>query len=297
MRTQPLSIFLLILLQFICGCQESPQNTYSPTPYLRSFDSVEQLSTYLEWTPDRTPILSAHRGGPLPGFPENALETFENILHYAPALIECDVRMSSDGALMLLHDETLERTTNGSGQVKDFTLNALSRLKLKDNDGNLTDFKIPTLAQTLEWARGKAVLTLDIKRGISPTAVVEAIRQANAQPYVVVITYNLNAALDYHRLDPDLMISASARGPEGTKRLLASSIPTNRLIAFVGVGEPDPTVYKHLQQNGISAILGTMGNLDRRAASRGVRIYRELIANGATVLATDRVPEAALALH
>ena len=288
--------FLVLLLSLV-SCRETQPNTYSPTPYLRSFDSIEQLSNYLAWTPERSPLLSAHRGGPLPGFPENALETFENALHYAPALIECDVRQSGDGTLILMHDETLERTTNGSGRVTDYTLKALNQLRLKDNEGNLTDYMIPTLAQTLKWARNKAVLTLDIKRGIAPEKVVRAIQEAEAQPYVVVITYNLEAAIKYHQMDPNLMISASARGPEGTKRLLDSSLPANRLVAFVGVGEPNPLVYKELNQRGISAILGTMGNLDRRAEARGARIYRDLINNGATILATDRVPQAAQALH
>ena len=140
----------------------------SPAPaqekHYLSFDSPVELQQYLSWTPEQPPIVSAHRGGPMNGFPENCIETFENALIYAPCLIECDVAKTKDSVLVMMHDKTLNRTTTGEGEVGSYTLEELKKLKLRDNQGNVTAYQIPTLAEALDWARGKAIIELDIKK-------------------------------------------------------------------------------------------------------------------------------------
>ena len=77
-------------------------------------------------------------------------------------MVEFDIRETKDGKFVLMHDSTLERTTNGAGNVSDFTLAELQQLKLKDNSGVLTDEKIPTLQEALVLGRGKIYFDLDI---------------------------------------------------------------------------------------------------------------------------------------
>ncbi len=262
-----------------------------------SFRNVEQLQAYLRWRPDAEPLIGAHRGGPMPGYPENSLASFEHVLTYAPCLIECDVRRTRDSVLVMMHDPTLDRTTTGKGNVSDYTLAELRQLFLKDPTGAVTPYRIPTLGEVLEWARGRAILELDVKKPVTPGEILDAIQRHDALAYVVVITYNLESALLYHRLNPDLVISASAQGIEGTRRLVESGIPARNLIAFVGVSEPKPGVYSLLHQFGIRAILGVLGNLDRRAARRGEQVYVNLLEHGADVLATDNVPMVARAIE
>ncbi len=269
----------------------------APTKHYRSFDSPAQLQAYLAWTPGKPPLIGAHRGGPMPGFPENAIETFEHVLTYAPCLLEVDVRMTRDGRLILMHDKTLDRTTTGRGLVQDYTYEELRQLHLVDPNGNVTPYKIPTLKAVLQWARGKAILQLDVKEPVTFEQLIDTVELYQAESYVVIITYNLQSALKVHALNPDLMISASAKGVEGTRRLLASAIPPRNLVAFVGVGEPDFQVYQMLHARGIRAILGTFGNLDRKAQRRGAQVYLKLLQNGADILATDNVPLAAQAIQ
>ena len=286
---------LVILTCLILNCREAqPQPT--ATPAYRAFDTAEQLKDFLHWSPRTTPLISAHRGGPMASFPENALETFDNALRYAPCIIECDISRTRDGILMLMHDETLDRTTNGKGKVSGEDWAALKLLRLKDERGDQTPYRIPTLEETLHWARGKAILTLDIKQGIEPAEIVAAIAAQRAEAYSIVITYNLKTARDYHRLNPNLMISASAGDMEGVSRLLNSEINPANLIVFVGVREPQKTLYSRLHENGIQTILGAIGNYDRQAARRGNHIYVGLLQRGADILATDRVPQAAAAI-
>ena len=92
-------------------------------------------------------VISAHRGGPAAGYPENALETFEHTASRMPALLEIDIQRSSDGVLVLMHDETLDRTSTGEGPVAEQPFEALQALRLVDNDGAETAFQIPTLEE------------------------------------------------------------------------------------------------------------------------------------------------------
>lgn len=261
-----------------------------------SFSSSSDLHRYLAWHPDREPLISAHRGGPMMGFPENALETFQHSLNYGPVLIECDVRLSKDGQPVLIHDSTLDRTSTGSGNVSNYSLARLKQFFLKDPYGNITAFRIPTLAETLDWAVNRAVLTLDVKKGVPFETIIRLIKAHNAGGHAVIITYNLLDAMRIHRLAPDLMISASVTGVTGVEKLFASGIPAANLLVFVGVSEPAPLVYQLLHQKGIRTILGTMHNLDNKAKARGFHVYSQLFTNGADILSTDNVPMVSAAI-
>jgi glycerophosphoryl diester phosphodiesterase len=223
------------------------------------------------------------------GFPENCIATFEQSLRFAPCLIECDIRESKDGTMVLMHDWSLDRTTTGRGPVDSLTLAQLRQLNLVDANGTVTEYRIPTLVEAIRWAKGRAILELDIKGNVTPHEVIQAIKAEDAESHVIVITYNLSTAELYHGLADNLVLSCSARSSEAVTRLLESSIPTASLIAFVGVYEPPGEVYALLHENGICAILGTMGNLDRKARRSGVQVYMELLRNGADILATDEV--------
>ncbi len=116
----------------------APTGLYS----IRLFD-LEETRDFYSWTSDRIPMVSAHRGGPYPGFPENAIETFEHVLKSTPSIIEFDVAMTRDSVLVLMHDDELDRTTNGTGKVNEVDFAYVQSLFLEDNEGNLTEFKVP----------------------------------------------------------------------------------------------------------------------------------------------------------
>lgn len=101
----------------------------------------------VEAQPKRT-LLAAHRGGALL-WPENSLLAFRNAIAMGVNFLELDVHLSRDGELVVLHDPTLDRTTTGTGAVRDRTLAELRTLRLKDKDGKLTEETIPTLNEVL----------------------------------------------------------------------------------------------------------------------------------------------------
>ncbi|MFC3415856.1 glycerophosphodiester phosphodiesterase family protein [Algoriphagus hitonicola] len=293
---------LLILLIGFQACQsqqiKEENSSVLPGELNRiSVFNVADARQFYTWTSDRVPLVSAHRGGPYPGFPENAIETFENVLKYTPAIIELDVAMTKDSVLVLMHDDELDRTTNGTGKVNEVSYEYIQSLFLEDMDGDLTEFKVPTLEQALLWAKGKALLTVDIKRSVPFEEVVKIIDKTGAESYAALISYTFPAAKKLHSLAPELMLSVTIRNGEEIKRFEETGIPWDRVIAFTGLAERTREFNNQLHQNGAFTILGVLGNLDRSAISRGDEIYVSFVQNGADILATDRPIEAAAAIR
>jgi glycerophosphoryl diester phosphodiesterase len=264
----------------------------SAQQHLLQFKSVTELQQFMQWTPLRVPLLSCHRGGPMSGFPENAIETFANSIKYHPSIIECDATLTKDSALVMMHDDRLERTSNGTGYLREKTAAELKTVLLKDDDGKVTTYHIPTLDEVLQWGRGKVLFTLDVKRSVPYKMMVDAVRRNKAEAYSIIITYNANQAAEVYKLAPDIMISASVRSVADLERLNALGIPNNRIVAFTGTSAPDKAVYDYLHSKGIWCIQGTMGNLDNSAKTNGEQVYTKLIDNGADILSSDRSLEA-----
>jgi glycerophosphoryl diester phosphodiesterase len=94
-------------------------------------------------------LVAAHRGGAAL-WAENSLLAFRNAIALGVDAIEFDLHMTADGEIVVLHDPTLERTTPGSGFLRDLRLAELAPLRLKGPDGTVTSERIPTFAQVLD---------------------------------------------------------------------------------------------------------------------------------------------------
>jgi len=298
MKTNIYGLIILLLL-FSCKKEASDsQKTALASNELHRIvlSTVEEARDFYAWTSDRIPMVSAHRGGPYPGYPENSIEAFENTLKHTPSIIEFDVALTKDSVLVLMHDNTLDRTTTGKGKVIDHTFEEIRELYLVDKEGLQTDFRVPTLDEALAWGKGKTLFTVDIKREVPFEMVVDAIKRHQAEPYAAVITYSVDAARKIHRLHPELMLSVTIRNEEELERFENSGIPVDRWIAFTGTSERPEAFNAMLHERGVFTILGVLGNLDRSAIARGDQIYAEFVEKGADILATDRPIEAAKAI-
>jgi glycerophosphoryl diester phosphodiesterase len=298
-------IFVLALIFSCCG-QKSLEEEYSQSELIEDADlgdfylqvaNLDETRDFYSWTSDRIPMVSAHRGGPYQGFPENAIETFENVTKYTATMIEMDVAMTKDGVLVLMHDDGLERTTTGKGKVKDVTYEYIQGLYLEDETGAVTDFKVPTFTEALIWSKGKALLTVDVKQSVPYEKLIAEIRETESEAHAAVITYSFAAAKKMHSLAPELMLSITIRNEEEIQRFDQTGIPWTRVIAFTGVAERPQEFNKALHEKGVFTILGVLGNLDRSAIARGDEIYAGFVQKGADILATDRPIEAAAAIQ
>ena len=93
--------------------------------------------------------------------PENSIQALENAIYFGADLIETDVRLTKDGHVVMMHDYTVDRMTNGTGRVYDLTLEEIKKLRLKTNWGGSTNYQIPTLEEFIGIAKGKVCLYLD----------------------------------------------------------------------------------------------------------------------------------------
>jgi glycerophosphoryl diester phosphodiesterase len=246
-------------------------------------------------------VVSAHRGGPTPGLPENAIATMDALLAAVPAIMEVDIARSRDGVHFLLHDDTLDRTTIGTGAAAGLDWAALSALRLRDNLGWVTPYALPRLAEALAWARGRTVLQLDFKRSAEIAAVVAEVRAAGMAQSVILIAYTVEQAAAMHRAAPEMLLSVSVDDIGDVAALTAAGIPKERMVAFTGTRLPRPELYRELERRDIEVIFGTLGrppgSLDAMIDRLGMdERYAELGRQGVDILATDRPREAAAAL-
>jgi len=285
-------IIILFVLVGLVACKPSTKkNNLKPESKL--------LETFA-YKANAKKIISVHRGGKsLKNYPENCLETLQYInKNIENAIFEIDVEKTKDGMLVLMHDNTLNRTSTGTGKIANYTYKELQSFNLKDDFGNITSFKIPLFKDVLEWAKSNdVVLTIDIKRSVSIEKVVALINEIEAQDVSIIITYNLEQAKKAYEIVPQLLLSVSARNEKELDRLVNSNIPTKNMLAFTGTRLSSDSLYKKIHSLGIKTILGTLGNLDSKAKAKGDTLYLKWVEKGIDVLATDRPFEAYKAIQ
>lgn len=252
------------------------------------------LRELFKYTGEPLHFVGAHRGGSRPGFPENCIATFENTLEHTFAIMEIDPRYTKDGQIVVHHDPTLERTTTGKGRVADLTLPELKELRLKDADGVVTEFQIPTLDEVLEWARGKTVLVLD-QKDVPVEARVRKIEEHRAEAYAMLIVYSFKEAQKCHELNKNIMMEVMIPNRQKFDEFDRTGVPWSNIIAFVGHTPPDDReLLRMIHAKGTCCMVGTSRNLDREFVANRVsgsgaveQRYRDLLEYGADVIETD----------
>lgn len=217
-------------------------------------------------------IVSAHRGGPMSGFAENAIPTFENTLSQAPAFLEVDVARTADGVLALMHDDDVSRTTTGVGQVSDLDMQQLLAFQLEDDDGRAVDARVPTLREALDWADGRTVLELDVKRGVSYEDVAREVRDAGAMGRVAFITYSVDGASRLARVAPEAMIYTTTANARDLDTLEHRGVDLTHIVAWLGDDELDRGLLSALNARGVEARWGLFDRYADFADAAGVGV-------------------------
>lgn len=282
-------ILIFVLSFVVISCKSNKSETVAKSKLVEVFRASNK----------NYPNISVHRGGKdIFNYPENCLETIQFINDSISAIFEIDIAQTKDDKLVLMHDNSINRTTTGSGLVRRMTYKQLSKFNLIDDFGNETSYKIPLFKDVLKWCKtNNVILSVDIKRSVRQIDVINAIKEANAEDICVLITYDVAQAKSAFKNAPELLLSVSARNNEEFERLLKSKIPTENMLAFTGTRLSPRSLYKRLHQNDIVCMLGTLSNLDRQAKARGNQLYETWKAMGIDIIATDRPFEAFKAIN
>jgi glycerophosphoryl diester phosphodiesterase len=159
-------------------------------------------------------LIVAHRGASAEA-PENTLEAFRLGVEAGADAIELDVHLTADGQLAVIHDETLDRTTDRTGRVADLTMDEIREADAgatfaREGDAGLPfagqGLRVPTLPEVLEWLPDGIGLVVEIKARAAADAVVETLRgrPVRTSDRLAVISFD-EAAIDrVHELDPGI---------------------------------------------------------------------------------------------
>lgn len=151
-----------------------------------------------------TPLIGGHRGNPA-DHPENTLASFRAAIELGVDMIECDVHLSSDGQLVVIHDHTLDRTTDGTGLVAQHTLAELRRLDAGAGE------RLPVLSEVCELATGRVGLCIEIKQIPVPypgleERLIACLRQQGMLEQAAVISFHHGAVKRLKELEPRIAV-------------------------------------------------------------------------------------------
>ncbi len=236
------------------------------------------------------PLFAAHRGGALL-WAENSLLAFRNALALGADFLELDVHLTRDGEVVVIHDPTLERTTTGTGPVRERTRAELGAVRLKDRGGAVLDEGIPTLEQVVALAVvGKRQMLLEIKtddrRRRYPQIeekVFAVLDRHRFTPFTVVMAFESATWHRLRQLRPDARVAAlysarmlpAARVPAELEALRQAG------VSFVGLDQAIVTAEVAKQARLAGLTLGVWTVNEREAIGR-------FIDQGVGVVITDR---------
>jgi glycerophosphoryl diester phosphodiesterase len=129
--------------------------TSQPTP-----TRAEKIRTQLLTCDESSVIVVAHRAD-WRNFPENSLEAIQSSIEMGVDMLELDVQRTKDGVMILMHDQKLDRTTTGQGNIAETTWEEISKLNLKDHKGEVTSYKVPKLEDALLLCKDRIMINLD----------------------------------------------------------------------------------------------------------------------------------------
>ncbi|MCC7272467.1 MAG: glycerophosphodiester phosphodiesterase [Alphaproteobacteria bacterium] len=238
--------------------------------------------------------IASHRGGALV-WPENSPTAFRNTAALPVEQVEFDVHPTRDGRLAVIHDATLDRTTDGTGPVAARTWDELQRLTLKGTDGE----RIMDLAAVVGLFAGTAItLRLELKPDHErrpypelPAMVAAVLRAEGALERTVVTSFQVETLAALRR----------AATPKGTIWIVSNYVMTD--VGLAGVidvarrhGVPAVSIHHTMLDPGVAAAVRAAGLGVGGFAAHEDDIIRKMFALGVDVFTTDR-PDRAVALR
>ena len=233
--------------------------------------------------PPQPVTIVAHRGLSQ-GMPENTLAAFRHASAQGIAVIELDLRATKDGQIIVLHDATLDRTTDCSGPVADFTL---AQVKECDSGGpSHAGERVPTLGEALAFAQtSPARLLLDIKPGAPLDRIIGEIRGARAEAKVIL---GLRRAKDIAKVRRELPQAATlAFKPEIGAAPAFAAAGAHIIRLWSDWIEADPTHIGRVSALGPKVWIMVGRRLPSKK-SEWRALHQRMFATGADGLITDR---------
>ncbi len=221
--------------------------------------------------------LCGHRGVMYPEQAENALSGFRWVAAQVKPdtmMVEIDLRKSKEGTIYLMHDETIDRTTNGTGKISDLSDAYLNSLYLKTSGGTQTTERIPTFKEVLAFAQQNPVkLMLDVKIDIWEE-VIQLVRAANLEKRCLVLTFKVDYSKRVATASRNIGLSCLITAEEEWKAIEALQIPSQQLVAYISA-KTDPSLITLLKSKKIKVMTDVSEYLRHNAKPLNAEEYAQ----------------------
>lgn len=266
---------------------------------------LDSILTHLKDATDKNVLVVAHRGD-WRNYPENSIAAINSAVAMGADIVEIDIQRTKDGQLVLMHDVTIDRTTNGKGMVKDYTLDSLRRLFLRNGLGRVTGHRIPTLEEAMLAVKNKAMVNLDKCYEYLPEAY-NVLQRTGTVNHAIFKGYYLtvnNVKKDYDQFLDKILYMAMVKVDEATAGKVITDFQQEMdPIAFELTFKQDTAgILKQLdkiKQRGSRVWINSLwaslngGHDDDKAVDEGNTgdSWQWLIDRGANIIQTDRPQE------
>lgn len=235
-------------------------------------------------------LICGHRGGYYLSYPENSISIMDYIVQSEPSvpiMFELDIRRDMNGKLWIMHDPTLERTTNGHGIMAHSPSSVISSLQLKNQSGKLTSEGIPSFDKVLSYIEKKPIfLMLDIKEDIYDL-VLKIINDYDLSSRCIILTFTTGSTYKAYNDDSKALISTLVNSSEDLDQVHLLNIPKERLVAYVTKQTPK-TAITQLKNNGTITLSDSRELWNNLSSPLQVNYYDSLIhAMELNILVTD----------
>lgn len=230
----------------------------------------------------------AHRGASA-YYPENTMAAFRAAVEMDAEMIELDVLLSKDGVPVVIHDETLDRTTDGEGSVSDYTLEELKRLDAGSWFGEkFRGEPIPTLEEVLEYAAGTIALNIEIKteavtdnaKGGVEEESIRLVRKYGMEDHVLFSSFDYRAISHLKELAPDIPAALLYNNNESPNRTPSELVEAYKADAFnCSFSQLNNRRLKNIREHNIPVFVYTVNNRGR---------MKKLINKGVTGIFSDK---------
>jgi len=171
--------------------------------------------------------------------PENTLRSFRRALEMGVAAVELDVQLTKDGRLAVIHDETVDRTTNGTGRVKDFTFEELQALDAGQGE------RIPSLGEVVDLVLGRAHLVVELKQADAARPLLRFIRERRLFESVHVISFWHPVVLALKQVEPRLATGVLLVGCPADPAGVAQAARAEALVLHYAYVTPEVVAAAH----------------------------------------------------
>lgn len=220
-------------------------------------------------------VVIAHRGNHQV-YPENTLAAVEAAIQSGVDYVEVDLRTTQDGQLILCHDETVDRTTNGKGKVRDLTWEAISRLTTKGKDGHA--YPVPLFSDILKACKDRVNIYLDFKDA-DVAAAYRLIQSHGMERQVMVYLNSIPQYLAWRKTAPLMPLMTSLPGSVNSREELATVLDRMSLEGLDNVR--DTAMLRAVMSSGIHVWL------DVQSQDEGPAKWKPALDLGVQGLQTD----------